>query len=293
MSYIDGGQDARRRFDRAYDAVLAKWPRTPTAIDVPSIYGQTRVHICGASEGPPVMLLHGGGATSTVWFATVRALAETHRVYAPDLIGDVGRSRHTGAPIRDVATLVDWLDRLRESLGLYRFSMVGHSYGGWLALRYALSTPAQVAALSLVDPTDCFTRLSWGYRLRAAPLFVRPSARRMRRMLQWEAGDLPLDPDWLDLACAGAELPRPRIVLPRRPSRQSLRRLIVPTQVVVAGKSQAHDPWNLVTVVRRVTPNAEVVVLDEASHHTLPQDHADQLNGYLTDFLGRSQRGAG
>lgn len=291
MSSTDSGQVARRRFDRAYDAVLARWPEPPVALDVPSIYGQTWVHICGPPEGPPVLLLPGAGATSTVWFATVGALAERHRVFAPDLIGDAGRSVLSGVPIRHVSTQIDWLDTLRESLGLYRFSLVGHSYGGWLALNYALNSPTQVSALSLVDPTDSFVGLTWSYRLRAAPVLLWPTARRMRRLLQWEAGDLTLDPDWLDLASAGADLPRPKLVLPRRPSRQQLRRLTVPTQVLVAGKSQAHDPWRLVAAVRRSMPNAEVVVLDEASHHTLPQDHSDRLNPYLTEFVGRSQEG--
>jgi hypothetical protein len=42
------------------------------------------------------VVLSGGGATSTVWFANVAELARDHRVFAVDTMGDVGRSQPAG-----------------------------------------------------------------------------------------------------------------------------------------------------------------------------------------------------
>jgi len=87
-------------FFAAYDAVLTRWPVSIEAVDVPSRYGTTHVQVCGPPEGTPLVLLHGGGATSTVWFANVEALTCTHRVFAVDQLGDAGAACTTGSRSR-------------------------------------------------------------------------------------------------------------------------------------------------------------------------------------------------
>ncbi len=79
-------------FFAAYDAVLARWPVSVEPVDVPSACGTTRVNVGGPADGVPLVLLHGGGAISTAWFAIARGLARAHRVYAIDQLGDAGRS---------------------------------------------------------------------------------------------------------------------------------------------------------------------------------------------------------
>lgn len=61
------------------------------------------MHVCGPDDGTPVVLLHGGGATSTVWFANAEALAGTHRAFAPDAVGGPGRSVPAGVGVRTLA----------------------------------------------------------------------------------------------------------------------------------------------------------------------------------------------
>jgi pimeloyl-ACP methyl ester carboxylesterase len=62
-------------FYRAYDALLARWPVPVEPVDVASVYGTTRVNVCGPADGEPLVLLHGGGATSTVWSGVVGELS--------------------------------------------------------------------------------------------------------------------------------------------------------------------------------------------------------------------------
>jgi len=266
----------------AYDRVLAKWPQPVGSLDVATSFGTTRVHACGPAGADPVLLLHSGGATSTVWYATVPALLPAHRVYAPDRIGDTGRSVPNGRPVRRVEDLMDWLDEVVTGLGLDRVALVGHSYGAWLALRYALHAPGRVSRLALLDPTDCFAGLSLRYRLRAIPLLLRPSPARVRSFLAWETGGVALDPDWLEVTAQGAN-PRP---LPRPPAVARLRELTTPTLVLLAERSRAHDIRRVQEGVRRAMPDARIVVLEGATHSTIPAYHHEQLNRELAAFLG-------
>jgi pimeloyl-ACP methyl ester carboxylesterase len=102
-----------------------------------------------AGTGPPLVLLHGAGDNALDWRWVMPALAATHRVYAPDLPGspDSARPAADYSPSffeRFVAGFLDALD-------IERAAMVGNSLGGLIALRLALSEPARVTALVLVD----------------------------------------------------------------------------------------------------------------------------------------------
>src|SRR5439155_24765591 len=154
-------------FNKAYDAVLARWPLPVEPVEVDSPYGTTHVNVCGPPDGRPLVLLHGGGATPTVWFANVAELARAHRVHAVDHINDAGRSVPHGRPVRSRDDLMAWLDAVLTGLGLDAVRLCGHSYGGWLALCYALHAPQRVTHLALLDPTLCFAGMPLSYRPRA------------------------------------------------------------------------------------------------------------------------------
>jgi pimeloyl-ACP methyl ester carboxylesterase len=110
------------------------------------------IRYLAAGEGPPLVLLHGAGDNSLDWRWVLPALARKHRVYAPDLPGspDSARPAADYSPAffeRFVAAFVD-------ALGIGPATFVGNSLGGLIALRLALSEPARVRALVLVDGAD-------------------------------------------------------------------------------------------------------------------------------------------
>ncbi|MEV6569343.1 alpha/beta fold hydrolase [Streptomyces kronopolitis] len=275
-------------FSAAYDAVLAAWPVPVEPVDVRTDHGTTRVNICGPTNAPPLVLLPGGGTTSTVWWANIAELAATHRVYAPDILGDAGHSPSDGPrPLRTLADLMDWLDTLLSHFGIDAADVCGYSYGARIALGYALHAPDRVHHLALIDPNNCFAGMRLGYLLHALPLLLRPTAARARAHLRWEAGGRPLDATWLELYARGAaRTPRAKTVMARRPPAAQLRGLTVPTLVLLAGRSKVHDIARVRAGAQRLLPDVECAVIDDASHHGLPMANADQVNRRLQTFFG-------
>ena len=80
------------RFFAAYDATLALWPVPVESITVPTRFGPTYVNICGPANAPPLVLLTGQGASSMIWYSNVATLSKAFRLYALDIIGDIGKS---------------------------------------------------------------------------------------------------------------------------------------------------------------------------------------------------------
>jgi 2-hydroxy-6-oxonona-2,4-dienedioate hydrolase len=100
----------------------------------------------GPADGPPVVLLHGGGPGATGWSnysPNIEALAQHFRVIAPDLPG-WGASGEV-----DFATYdhIEAVCQLLDALGIEKAAFVGNSMGGHTALRMATERPERVSHL--------------------------------------------------------------------------------------------------------------------------------------------------
>ncbi|TFI41999.1 alpha/beta fold hydrolase [Rhodococcus sp. 1R11] len=270
------------KFYAVYDRVLREWPAHTQAIDVNTVHGSTRINACGPVDGPALVLLPGAGATSTVWFANINALSQHYRVYAVDLMGDVGRSVPGEQSIDSVDELLNWVTAVLDELGLGTVALCGHSYGAMIALAYALHNKSRVDALTLLDPNSCFGSMSPRYLVHALPILLSPNEKRQRAFVRWETDDAQLDPDWLDvLALGAAHAPTSKTIVPKRPKPAAFANFGVRTTVVLAGKGKVHNASKIEATVHAVLPAARTVILDGATHHTLPMRPAAEVNEIL------------
>jgi pimeloyl-ACP methyl ester carboxylesterase len=101
-----------------------------------------------AGEGPPLLLLHGITSTSEAWRKVMPRLAERHTVIAPDLIGH-GRSAKPPGDYSLGAYAAGVRDLLAV-LGFERGTVVGHSFGGGIAMQFAYLFPEYVERMALI-----------------------------------------------------------------------------------------------------------------------------------------------
>ena len=165
--------------DKQGPALEAKYARPPSMfLDVAGL----RLHVrdTGPRTAPPVVLLHGFGASLQTWDDWARDLESNHRVIRYDmpgfgLTGADPSGDYTDA--RSIAVLLALMDRL----GLARASVVGNSMGGRIAWNFAALHPERTNKLVLVSP-DGFAGPGMAYgvapkvplMMRALP-FVLPS----------------------------------------------------------------------------------------------------------------------
>jgi pimeloyl-ACP methyl ester carboxylesterase len=113
---------------------------------------QGRLHIDDGGSGAavPVLFVHGNGANLTQWRAQLDHLRRTRRAVAFDLRG-MGRSDPAANGDYSPAAMVDDIEAVAQVLGLRRFVIVGHSFGGTVVAAYAAQHPERVAGLVLAD----------------------------------------------------------------------------------------------------------------------------------------------
>src|SRR2546428_5925965 len=100
---------------------------------------------------PPVVFLHGGPGQGSYHFAALvgPSLEHSLRMVYFDQRGS-GNSERPWTGEYSMATLVEDIEGLRRELGVPQIALIGHSFGGTLALEYAATYPAHVARVVIV-----------------------------------------------------------------------------------------------------------------------------------------------
>ena len=272
----------------------------------------------GSGNGTPVLLLHGVPETSSVWRDVAPALAQGRRVLAPDLPG-LGGSAYTGP--YDVASVVAQLVALLDAeVPGQRVDVVGHDWGGSIALGLAGEHPDRVR--SLVVANAPYRKINL---VRAAhiPFFALPLAPELvfrlggRRVVDlmlaiaWKS-DTVLDPDvraeyaaaYTDPARVTAMLgyyraaARPRVTAAlKREKPQGLPRVHAERMLVLWGAKDPVLPISVgEAVVKDLGPTCTMVTVPGAGHFVIEEATEEVLRALqevLADPPAKPKKRAG
>lgn len=121
----------------------------PIEVQYLTIHGHKRAFI-KTGTGPALLLLHGLGCDHTTWLPVVAALSRRYTVIAPDLLGH-GKSAKPRADY-SVGGYANGMRDLLTVLGVDRVTVVGHSFGGGVAMQFAYQFPERTERMILVAP---------------------------------------------------------------------------------------------------------------------------------------------
>ncbi|MEU9123112.1 alpha/beta fold hydrolase [Streptomyces sp. NPDC048506] len=272
MSTIYRSEAGAHEIRRRYQDVLDGWPVPAEQVRVPTREGETFVLVSGPEDAPPLLLLHGSGANTTMWRDDIASWAGHFRTYALDLIGEPGFSAPSRPPLASDAH-ARWLDEVLEGLGIGATSVVGTSLGGWMALDYATRRPERVTRLALLCPGG-IGRQKTAFLFKA--LLLRPLGDwGKRRSVQVGTGlYAPEDRPVLDQVALIFGQFRPRTERLPVFSYDRLRRLTMPVQVTVGGRDAIFDSRDTLRRVRQCVPHATADLLPEVGHAILGRTEA-------------------
>ena len=257
--------EGRAAFERAYAAALQSWPVPFEELDVPTRFGTTHVIASGPAGAPAVVLLHCMSGTAIVWRPNVAALSQRFRTYAVDLPAQPNLSVLTRR-IRNRQEQAQWFSDLLDALGEPTASIVGNSYGGFLALSQACLTPERVDRLILISPAGAFSPLGLRFYLGVIPSMIRgvDGAAMMRGI----GNGAPLDDDWVELVALAMKHGRMNQLgfgpKPLKP--QELRRLRSPPFLVIGDREIMYRPEQELALARSRIPGLEGAIAPDANH---------------------------
>lgn len=137
-------------------------------------------------DGPDVaVVLHGGPAASHDYLRPQldRAASSSRRLFYYDQRGGGRSPLDPGEPPAGWQTHVADLDRVRQHLGVPRLTPLGYSWGGLLAMLYALEHPDRVDKLALISPAPAASAEREVMRARLAAAQKRPEVEALKASL--------------------------------------------------------------------------------------------------------------
>jgi proline-specific peptidase len=266
----------------------------------------------GDSGSVPLLCLHGGPGSSHIGLRALEALADERRVVFYDQLGSGNSSQPSDPSLWTIELFLDELANLRHALGLDRVCLLGHSWGGMLALEYALTRPEGLVGLALSSTLSSATI----WREEALRLRAELPAEIRQPLDEHEAAGTTDDPEYEQAMFAFLHQhfcrldPWPPLVeeLLRTTNREVYGTMWGPSEMYPTGVLAA---WDVTPRLREITvpslvlcgrydeatprmaqgiaaqiPDAELVIF-EASSHTSLLEEPDLYLATVREFLRR------
>jgi pimeloyl-ACP methyl ester carboxylesterase len=244
-------------------------------------------HYLTLGKGDPLIILHGGSSGAQAWKKNMEVLSQRYTIYVPDLPG-FGSSESLDGPYY-IDEMVDFVERFARALGLNRFYLMGHSFGGGLALHYVLKNPAQIIKLVLVSSLCLGKEIAWWVRVFSSPVFcvglgraiigITRAVKRIARFLgTWEITE-PITQASIHLGSRISNITQQTIVLLNQ-----LPKIVAPT-LVVWGEKDPIVPFAHAYSAAELIPDCRVKVFEDCGH-SVYRDRLDDFSDELKGFLG-------
>lgn len=274
--------EGQTRYFAAYAETMKLWPVEVQDFNLPTRYGTTHIHACGAENAPSLMLIHGQAISSTMWYPNVGALSQHFRVYLPDILGDMGKSIQT-RPFKQPADFGDWMREVFDGLKIDRTHVAGLSYGGFIAAQTGLSLPERVHKLVLMAPASLLS-LRPIFFLRMMGVLIPGLPFATKQMLIMGTAPTNAIPAIRQMFTTTDF--RYSMYLPPTFTDDQLRQIRAPTLLLMGQQEVIYNYQKAIARAQKLIPNIETVLIPGAGH-ALNFDQPDLVNQHLLTFLGK------
>lgn len=286
--------------DRPLDELTARWAPPPSQfVDIDGMSVHLRDQ--GRRDDPePILLLHGTSASLHTWEGWVKELARQRRVISLDLPGFGLTGPFPDGDYR-VEHYTQFLLALLDHLRVNRVVLVGNSFGGQLAWRFALAHPERSARLVLVDaagyPRNAES-VPIGFRLAGIPALAPLMGRLLpRSMIESSVRNVYGDPDKVDdglveryyqltLRAGNRQALRQRFAqAPSGELHERIGELELPTLIIWGGRDRLIPVSNAERFAADI--EGSQLVLFEALGHVPQEEEPQRTVAVLISFLAR------
>lgn len=276
------------KYHAAYDAVLELLPLPYQTLQIPTRSGVAHMIVAGSEDAPPLILLPMMSMSATMWFPNIGGLCHEYRVFAIDLINDLGKSVPSGGCRTGIAS-VEWLLDVFDALHIDKAFVVGASYGGWVALNLALHAKDRIRKMGLIAPAGTFKPLSWKFFASMGPVALfpyKPFAQIATRPMT--AKGFVWNERLFDQLMLGLRYRKNRtlfnLALPTVFSDAELQQINTPILLLLGDHEIIYNPYVVLERAKRLLPNVEADIIPNVGHG-MTQEQPEYVNMRILDFL--------
>ena len=285
MKSIYRSEEGKNKILELYDSQLNRLSVPWKDIYVQTSFGNTHLIETGNTDGEPLLVFHGGNATTAYNLLCCDFLFDDFHIYAVDIIGHPGKSAEVSLPASGYA-YGKWTGEVIDALGFESISLFGGSFGGGIIAKTMCEVPKKVKKAVMYIPSG----------INNAPA-INNSSMMIPMIMYWVTGKekwfkkcfMPMaitedniTDDILQTAKLSIDYMKVKTAMPSNVDEDRMKECNAPTLVMGAEKDCLFPGPKVIERAKRIIPNCQTYLLRDRGHmHFLANDEKKMIVEFL------------
>lgn len=252
---------------------------------VDTSFGKTHIIECGNLRGKPLLVFHGGNATTAYNLKYCRFLLDDFHIYAVDTIGHPGKSAEVSLSPRN-QDYGKWAVDVIKGLGFNEMACFGGSFGAGILVKAMCVAPEVIKRSVLIVPSAIQNAPTYKSINMAFPMLMYWLTHKekwfVKCVLPIAITESNITEDFLETARCSIDNVKIKSVMPQNESRKNLSKYQNPVLVMAAEKDRLFPAEGVLLKVKKVWKQSERYLLKDRGHLN---ELTDEEKKMIIDFL--------
>lgn len=268
-----------------YDEQLSKLNVPFSDIYVNTSFGKTHLIETGNKAGKPLLVFHGGNATTAYNLLMCKFLLNDFHIYAVDTIGHPGKSDEVCLSHKGY-TYGKWASEVIDRIGYNRIACFGGSFGGGILAKLMCVAPQQIEKAVLIVPAGISNAIPVSSLAMLIPLLQYRITRQEKYLtktaLYMALQEKILDEDTINILKDSFENVKIKVAMPTNIEERRLSSYYSPTLVIASEKDCLFPARKVLRRAKQMFSDCQTFELKESGHiHLLPQAVKKEIVEFL------------
>ena len=278
-------EEGKKKILSLYDEQLNRLNVPYKDVYVETSFGRTHLIETGSLQGEPLIVFHGGNATSAFNLLACDFLFDDFHIYAVDIIGHPGKSaeRSLSAFNYDYGK---WTGEVISALGYESMSLFGGSFGGGVIAKTMCEVPDRIKRVVMYIPSGIKNAFQLKNAQMMFPMIMYWITGKQnwlkKTMIPMALSEDNIPDDLYQTAKLSIDHIKVKTAMPTNVSSARMKKCKAPTLVMAAEKDCLFPAKGIIKRSKQIIPNCETYLLKDRGHvHDLTFDEKKMI----TDFL--------
>ena len=287
MKTIYKSEKGKGEILKLYDRQLSRLEKPWKDVYVETTFGRTHIIETGVLSGEPLLVFHGGNATTAYNLLACDFIMNDFHIYAVDMVGHPGKSAETSLPAEGYA-YGRWAGEVIDGLGYDRISLFGGSFGAGVIAKTMCVSPEKVKRVVLYVPSGIKNAPAINSASMMLPMiayWVTGKDRWLKKcMLPMAITEDNITDDIYETAKLSIDYIKVKTGMPGNVDGKLMNKCKAPTLVMAAEKDCLFPGENVIRRAQKIIPDCKTYLLEGRGHMNFLTDKEKKM---IVDFLLR------
>ena len=285
MKTIYKSETGKKRILELYDQQLKRLTVPYRDVSIQTSYGRTHLIETGSLKGEPLLVFHGGNATTAYNLLACDFLFSDFHIYAVDTIGHPGKSTENSLSAFGYG-YGRWAGEVIDALGYEKISLFGGSFGAGIIAKTMCEVPEKIKKVVLYVPAGIRNAPAIKSANMMFPMilyWITKKDRWLRKcMLPMAITEENITDDIYQTAKLSIDYAKIKTHMPSDVDKKSIRKCEAPTLILAAERDCLFPGAGVIARAERIIPNCRTYLLRGRGHMNILTEEEKKM---IVDFL--------